>query len=32
MCGIVGMISPRDPVDPAVLMKMRDALTHRGPD
>jgi asparagine synthase (glutamine-hydrolysing) len=35
MCGITGIaFSTRDPrsVDPAVLARMRDALTHRGPD
>lgn len=33
MCGIAGMVH-RDgaPVDPRVLVEMRDALRHRGPD
>ena len=29
MCGIVGFVGPRDD---AILTRMRDALTHRGPD
>jgi asparagine synthase (glutamine-hydrolysing) len=32
MCGIVGVVSRRDPVAPEVVLAMRDALTHRGPD
>lgn len=31
MCGIVGALD-REPVDPVVLERMRDALEHRGPD
>ena len=31
MCGIVGVVS-RDPVDGAVVGRMRDRLAHRGPD
>jgi asparagine synthase (glutamine-hydrolysing) len=34
MCGIVGWISlaASQPVDPEVLVRMRDEMTHRGPD
>lgn len=34
MCGIAGIVhtDPRKPVDPGLLDRMRDALTHRGPD
>ncbi len=32
MCGIVGFISDREVMDEASLVRMRDALTHRGPD
>ena len=32
MCGIVGIVSSDGPVDRAVLERMRDTLTHRGPD
>jgi len=34
MCGIVGMYVPRGgaPVDQAVLRRMADAISHRGPD
>jgi len=32
MCGIVGIVGARGPVDPAVLSAMRDRLAHRGPD
>jgi asparagine synthase (glutamine-hydrolysing) len=31
MCGIAGAISPRG-LDPSVLVRMGDALEHRGPD
>ena len=31
MCGIVGWLSP-EPVDVATLVRMRDAMAHRGPD
>jgi asparagine synthase (glutamine-hydrolysing) len=32
MCGLVGMASARAPVDPELLVRMRDTMTHRGPD
>lgn len=34
MCGIVGAVcaGPAQPLDEAVLLRMRDALIHRGPD
>jgi asparagine synthase (glutamine-hydrolysing) len=34
MCGIVGVVArdPNEAVDPARLERMRDVLTHRGPD
>ena len=34
MCGIVGIVNldPREPVDEALLKRMRDVLRHRGPD
>jgi asparagine synthase (glutamine-hydrolysing) len=32
MCGIAGQVSSHGVVDPDVVMAMRDALTHRGPD
>lgn len=33
MCGIVGLIHlDREPVSPAVLQRMTDAVSHRGPD
>ncbi|GMU52003.1 MAG: asparagine synthetase B [Candidatus Xenobia bacterium] len=32
MCGIVGVVDGRSPVDPALLARMRDSLAHRGPD
>jgi asparagine synthase (glutamine-hydrolysing) len=32
MCGIVAVASPDGAGDPSVLERMRDALTHRGPD
>src|SRR5213594_1522924 len=34
MCGIVGVVNldPREPVDEALLKRMRDVLRHRGPD
>lgn len=31
MCGIVGALSP-SPIDPEVVVEMRDRLVHRGPD
>src|SRR5881397_449867 len=34
MCGIVGIVNldPRETVDEALLKRMRDVLSHRGPD
>jgi len=32
MCGIAGLFLRNSPCDPAVLERMRDILTHRGPD
>lgn len=34
MCGIAGLFTrePQAPIDRAVLVRMRDAMTHRGPD
>ncbi|MFZ2410014.1 MAG: asparagine synthase (glutamine-hydrolyzing), partial [Candidatus Methanoperedens sp.] len=32
MCGIVGILSNKTPVNPDTLICMRDALIHRGPD
>lgn len=32
MCGIVGYLSDRRPIDAGLLTAMRDALAHRGPD
>lgn len=32
MCGIVGIISYKEPVDERLLISMRDTLVHRGPD
>ena len=34
MCGLVGIFDCREkrPVDPAVLRKMNDSISHRGPD
>lgn len=32
MCGIVGYLSAREPIDVKTLAAMRDAMTHRGPD
>jgi len=34
MCGIAGILSldPRLPADPVAVQRMRDRLTHRGPD
>ena len=32
MCGIVGLIDRRQPVDARTFTAMRDALVHRGPD
>jgi asparagine synthase (glutamine-hydrolysing) len=31
MCGIAGLISP-SPIEPELLLRMRDVLVHRGPD
>ena len=33
MCGIVGIVNVRGrPVDPNVLVRMRDSMVHRGAD
>jgi len=32
MCGIAGMVDPRGGVDGEVIVRMRETLTHRGPD
>ncbi|MFN5600336.1 MAG: asparagine synthase (glutamine-hydrolyzing) [Gemmatimonas sp.] len=32
MCGIVGSIGFREPINPELLNRQRDALSHRGPD
>jgi asparagine synthase (glutamine-hydrolysing) len=32
MCGIVGILSERHPVDADLLTRMRDSMVHRGPD
>ena len=32
MCGIIGQINFKEPVDPEVFTRMRDTLIHRGPD
>lgn len=32
MCGIAGLLQRDATVDPEVIVRMRDALTHRGPD
>jgi len=32
MCGIVGIVGARSPIEPALLGALRDRLTHRGPD
>jgi asparagine synthase (glutamine-hydrolysing) len=32
MCGFVGYIGPKAPVNRAQLVRMNDALSHRGPD
>ncbi len=32
MCGIVGIASTTSITDPDILLAMRDAMTHRGPD
>lgn len=32
MCGIAGIVSPNGRVDAGLLERMRDSLTHRGPD
>ena len=32
MCGIVSVISNEGPIDPSLLVTMRDQLIHRGPD
>ena len=32
MCGIVGVVSTTGRVEPELVVRMRDTLTHRGPD
>ena len=32
MCGIVGILSPQGKVSPDEILRMRDAMVHRGPD
>ncbi len=32
MCGIVGIVSAREPVEARAIIAMRDRLAHRGPD
>jgi asparagine synthase (glutamine-hydrolysing) len=32
MCGIVGIFSQREPINPSLLDMMRDTMIHRGPD
>ena len=32
MCGIVGIVDAKNPIDINALCRARDALTHRGPD
>jgi asparagine synthase (glutamine-hydrolysing) len=32
MCGIVGYVSGRKPIEASTLLAMRDTLAHRGPD
>lgn len=32
MCGVLGVVSRREPIDPTAFARMRDALAHRGPD
>ena len=32
MCGIVGYLSARRPIDASLLCRMRDTIAHRGPD
>ncbi len=32
MCGIVGIVGARDPIDARAVLAMRDRLAHRGPD
>ncbi len=32
MCGIIGQINFRHPINPDLFVKMRDTLKHRGPD
>src|ERR1035441_5839692 len=34
MCGICGIVgaSPQYPIDPEMIVRMRDTLVHRGPD
>lgn len=32
MCGIVGLVSPHEAIDPGVIERMIKAVSHRGPD
>ncbi len=32
MCGIAGIVSHEGPVDPELLVRVRDTMIHRGPD
>ena len=32
MCGIVALLHPQAALEPAILVRMRDRLVHRGPD
>lgn len=32
MCGFVGILSAGEPIEAPILNRMRDSLTHRGPD
>jgi asparagine synthase (glutamine-hydrolysing) len=32
MCGIVGIVSQGEAIDPGTIKAMRDSMTHRGPD
>jgi asparagine synthase (glutamine-hydrolysing) len=32
MCGIAGAIAPSSGIDPSVLIRMNDRISHRGPD
>lgn len=32
MCGVCGILNRSEPIDPALLQRMTDAMSHRGPD